>query len=144
MNKLSKLKDEDYQTILGVKKQTFDAMLEILERNYAEQHKKGGRHLSKLSLADKLAITLEYYREYRPMRNIAFDWDISKSMVHKSIKWVEDTLTKSKEFSLPSKRILKDEKKAPVVVLMDVTECEIQRPKKNRKNITAEKRKDTR
>jgi len=33
---------------------------------------------------------------------------------------------------LPSKRILKDEKKAPVVVLMDVTECEIQRPKKNR------------
>ena len=106
MNKLSKLKDEDYQTILGVKKQTFDAMLEILERNYAGQHKKGGRHLSKLSLADKLA----YYREYRPMRNIAFDWDISKSMVHKSIQWVEDTLTKSKEFSLPPKRILKDEK----------------------------------
>lgn len=127
MNKLSKLKDEDYQTILGVKKQTFDAMLEILERNYAEQHKKGGRHLSKLSLADKLAIT--------------FDWDISKSMVHKSIQWVEDTLTKSKEFSLPSKRILKDEKKAPVMVLMDVTECEIQRPKKTEKILQRKKEK---
>ena len=73
--------------------------------------------MSKLSLSDKLAITLGYYRECRPMRNIA---------------WVEEVLAQSKEFTLPSKRELTKEN-APFVVLMDVTECEIQRPKKTEK-----------
>ena len=70
MNKFLKLNDSDYQTLFGITKQTFDRMLLLLERAYAELHKKGGRKLSKLSLLDKLTIMLEYYREYRPMRNI--------------------------------------------------------------------------
>jgi len=118
-------------------------MLLLLERAYAELHKKGGRKLSKLSLSDKLTIMLEYYREYRPMRNIAFDFGVSKSMVNKTIQWVEEVLINSGEFTLPSKRKM-HEKNAPAVILMDVTECEIQRPKKNRKNITAAKRKGIR
>ena len=133
MNKILQLKDKDYQTILGVTKQTFDCMLKLLEQAYAERHKKGGRRLSKLSLSDKLVITLGYYREYRPIRNIAFDWGVSKSIIHDSIQWVEKVLIDSKEFALPSKREFTNGN-APFVVLMDVTECEIQRPKKNRKN----------
>ncbi|MBR1418275.1 MAG: hypothetical protein IJ576_04860 [Synergistaceae bacterium] len=39
------------------------------------------------------------------MAHIAFDYSVSKSTVCESIKWVEDTLVKSKEFALPSKRI---------------------------------------
>ena len=139
MNKILQLKEDDYQTILGVTKHTFDCMLKLLEQAYAERHKKGGRRLSKLSLSDKLVITLGYYREYRPIRNIAFDWEVSKSIVHDSIQWVEGVLAKSKDFALPSKRELVKED-APFVVLMDVTECEIQRPKKNKKNITAAKK----
>ncbi len=141
MNKILKLKEDDYQTILGVTKHTFDCMLKFLEQAYAEKHKKGGRRLSKLSLSDKLVITLSYYREYRPMRNIAFDWEVSKSIVNDSIHWVEEVLAKSKDFALPSKRKLVKED-APFVVLMDVTECEIQRPKKNKKDTTAAKRKN--
>ena len=115
MNKILKLKEDDYQTILGVTKHTFDCMLKLLEQAYAEKHKKGGRRLSKLSLSDKLAITLGYYREYRPMRNIAFDWEVSKSIVNDSIKWVEEVLAKSKDFALPSKReLLKED--APFVL----------------------------
>ena len=117
-------------------------MLKILEQAYAKRHKKGDRRLSKLPLSDKLAITLGYYRAYRPVRNIAFDWGVSKSIIHDSIKWVEEVLVKNEKFSLPSKRELNKEN-APLVVLMDVTECEIQRPKKNRKNITAAKRRNT-
>ena len=143
MNKFLKLNDSDYQTLFGITKQTFDCMLLLLERAYAELHKKGGRKLSKLSLSDKLTIMLEYYREYRPMRNIAFDFGVSKSMVNKTIQWVEEVLINSGEFTLPSKRKM-HEKNAPAVILMDVTECEIQRPKKNRKNITAAKRKGIR
>ena len=72
--KLSKLKDEDYQELFGVKKPTFDKMLEILEAAYQEQSRKGGRPLRSLSVLDKLVIMLQYYREYRTMQHIAFDF----------------------------------------------------------------------
>ena len=104
----------------------------VFRKAYAERYKRGGRRLSKLSLSDKLAITLGYYREYRTVRNIAFDGGVSKSIVHYSIQGVEEVLAKSKEFALPSKRELVNEN-APFVVLMDVTECEIQKPKKKQK-----------
>ena len=99
-------------------------MLLLLEKAYAELHKKGGRNLSKLSLPDKLTIMLEYYREFCPMRNIAFYFGVSKDL-----QWVEEVLINSGEFSLLSTKIQQEED-APVVILMDVTECEIQRPKK--------------
>ena len=56
MNKFLKLNDMDYQTLFGVTKQTFDRILLLLKKAYAELHKKGGRNLSKLSLPDKLTI----------------------------------------------------------------------------------------
>ena len=96
--------EEEYQGIFGVTKTTFDKMLSILEETYKRQHFKGGSPLKCLSVLDKLIITLGYYREYRTMRHIAFDYGVSKSMIHKSIHWVEDVLIRSKEFSLPSKR----------------------------------------
>ena len=126
------MKEEEYQGIFGVTKTTFDKMLSILEETYKRQHFKGGSPLKCLSVLDKLIITLGYYREYRTMRHIAFDYGVSKSMIHKSIHWVEDVLIRSKEFSLPSKRSLVETKDVKTV-LVDVTECEIERPKKNRK-----------
>ena len=132
--RLSKLRDEDYQELFGVKKSTFDKMLEVLERAYEEQSSRGGRPLSALSILDKLVITLQYYREYRTMQHIAFDYGVSKTAIWKSIRWVEGILIKCKEFALPSKRRLLGD--TPVqAVLIDVTECEIERPKKNKKCI---------
>ena len=95
MNNLKRreeLKEEEYQGIFGVTKATFDKMLLILEEAYKQRHSKGGSPLKNLSVLDKLIITLGYYREYRTMRHIAFDYGVSKSMVHKSIHWVEDVL----------------------------------------------------
>ena len=60
--KIKKFRDEEYQINFGVKVNTFYTMLETLERAYEEQHRKGGRPLSKLSILDKLVITLTYYR----------------------------------------------------------------------------------
>lgn len=130
--RLSKLRDEDYQELFGVKKSTFDKMLEVLERAYEEQSSKGGRPLNALSILDKLVITLQYYREYRTMQHIAFDYGVSKTAIWKSIRWVEGILIKCKEFALPSKRRLLGD--TPVqAVLIDVTECEIERPKKTKR-----------
>ena len=103
--KLAKLNDNDYQKFLGGTKSDFDMMLKVLNEEYRCQHQKGGRPLRSLSITDKLVIMLQYYREYRTMAHIAFDYGVSKSTVCESIKWVEDTLLKSKEFALPSKRI---------------------------------------
>ena len=125
--------------MFGVKKATFEEMLKILKRNYQERHTKGGRK-AKLSVLDKRIIMLQYYREYRAMKHIAFDYGAAKSTICDSIAWVEETLIKSGRFRLPSKRKLIEKDIEWEVVLVDATECEIERPEKNRNDITPERR----
>ena len=140
--RIEKLAEEKYQEVFGVKKRTFDLMLKILEEDFERKHKKGGRNPT-LSVLDKLVIMLQYYREYRTMQNIAFDYGVQKSTICDAIAWVEETLIRSGQFRLPSKRELLKQDVSLEVVLEDATECEIERPKKNRTSITPEKRKDT-
>jgi len=135
ITRISKLKDDEYQALFGVKKPTFEAMLTILEEAFKQLHKQGGRP-ARLSVLDKLIITLSYYREYRTMHHIGFDYEVSKSRICDAIKWVEDTLLKSGEFSLPSKRELLNPNSEIEIVIVDATEQETERPKKNRKNLT--------
>jgi len=135
--RIKKLKDSEYQQIFGVRKPTFEAMLAILEEAYEQLHKQGGRP-PKLSVLDRLVVTLGYYREYRTMAHIAFDYDISKSCISEAIKWVEETLLKNGTFSLPSKRELLNSDAEIEVVIIDVTEQETERPQKNRRNHTLE------
>ena len=139
--RLKKLKDNEYQEIFGIKKITFENMLEILNKAYAKLHVRGGAN-GKISVLDKLVITLGYYREYRAMKNIAFDYGIVKSTVCDSIKWVENELIKDGTFSLPSKKKLVEEMPEIESVLIDVTEVPIERPKKNKKNGIQGKRKN--
>jgi predicted DNA-binding protein YlxM (UPF0122 family) len=135
--RIEKLKDSEYHEIFGVEKPTFEKMLEILEKEYEELHKQGGRP-PRLSVLDKLVVMLGYYHDYRTMLNIAFDYDVSKSRISDAVKWVENTLIKEGTFSLPSKRELKNEDSDIIAVIVDVTEQETERPKKNRKNRTQE------
>jgi hypothetical protein len=59
------------------------------------------------------------------------------------IVWVEDTLIKSGKFRLPGKKALLDDNEIEIV-LVDVTESPIERPKKNNVNGTQGKRNGTR
>jgi hypothetical protein len=68
-------------------------------------------------------------------------YGVSESSAFKTIKWVEDTLIKHPVFSLPGKKALLKEN-SETLVMVDATETPIQRPKKNKKNTTAEKRND--
>ena len=131
ITRISNLKDSEYQQIFGVKRATFEAMLAILEREFVNLHKQGGRP-PKLSVLDRLVISLGYYREYRTMAHIGFDYGISKSCISDAIKWVEDTLLKSGAFSLPSKRKLLKSDTDIEIVIVDATEQETERPKKDR------------
>ena len=133
IKRIATLKATEYQKIFGVRKPTFESMLAILEEEFEQLHKQGGRP-PKLSVLDRLVITLSYYREYRTMDHIAFDYNISKSCICEAIKWVEDTLHKSGAFSLPSKRELLKPDTEIEIVIVDATEQETERPKKNKKN----------
>lgn len=139
--RIKNLKEDEYQELFGIKKPTFDKMLEILQTKHVELHKKGGRK-PKLSVLDKLIIMLTYYRDYRTMNNIAFDYGVVKSTICDTVKWVENVLVKDGSFSLPKKRTLQQEDLDVEVVLIDATECEIERPKKNKKNGIQAKRKN--
>ena len=131
LTRISKLKDNEYQQLFGIKKPTFDAMLAILEEAHRQLHEKGGRP-PKLSVLDKLVIALGYYREYRTMAHIGFDYDISKSCISLAVKWVEDTLLQDGTFCLLGKRELANPDTDIEVVIIDATEQETERPKKTK------------
>ena len=114
--KIKGLKEEKYQMLFGVKKRTFDKMLEILTEQYRKEHRQGGRP-PKLSVLDKLLIMLCYYREYRTMQHIAFDYNVAKSTVCESIQWVEKTLIESRIFRLPSKKTLYEDKTLEIILI---------------------------
>ena len=101
--RIERLKEKDYQELFGVKKPVFDKMLAILEEQNTKEHYQGGRPL-KLSVLDKLIITLCYLREYRTMTHIGFDYNVSKSTICYSIRWVENTLAQYPDFQLPAKK----------------------------------------
>ena len=137
-----KLNDADFKRLTGVKKDSFSKMVEILSDAYILKHSKGGRK-PKLTIENQLMLTLEYYREYRTMFHIGVDYGLAKSNVCEIINWVENTLVKDGTFSLPSKKALLRDDNDIEIVLVDVTECPIERPKKNKKSITQEKRNAT-
>lgn len=139
--RIEQLKEKEYQELFGVKKATFEKMLEVLNKQYQKDHKNGGKP-PKLSILDKLVIMLCYYREYRTMQHIAFDYSVAKSTICESIKWVEQSLIKSGVFRLPSKKELHSNVSIEVI-LVDATEVEIERPQKNKDSIIQERRKNT-
>jgi hypothetical protein len=57
----------------------------ILQKESNELHKSGGKP-PKLSVRDKLEITLKYLREYRTTESIARDYSVCKSTVCETIQ----------------------------------------------------------
>lgn len=132
-------KKKDYQDplstfkrLFGVTPDTFAEMKGMLQKEYDRMHKSGGKP-PKLSVEDKLKITLRYLREYRTMESIGADYGVCKGTICLSIKWVEDTLKKSKGFQLPGKKVLKEASDAIEYIVVDVTESPIERPKKGQR-----------
>lgn len=126
----NKLTDSEFKRLTGVKRSSFNLILDILNIEFNNIHKKNKGRLPKLSMEDRLMLILEYYREYRTMFHIGVSFGISKSSVSKTITWIEETLTKSKKFALPKKEELMNKKFDFEVFLIDATENQIERPKK--------------
>src|SRR5512145_3105016 len=129
------LKDMDFKRLTGVKRETFAQMLRVVETRLGHF----GRP-PKLSRADQLLMTLMYWREYRTEFHIAQSDGISEATVCRTLQKVEDGLVRSKQFRLPGKKVLQSSDTIFEVVLVDVSEQPVERPKKTKKRTTAAKR----
>jgi hypothetical protein len=130
--KAKNAKEALFKRLYGVKPAAFTKMLSILQKEFNEMHKLGGKP-PKLAPEDKLCIALKYLREYRTMDSIAAEYKVCKGTVCLAIQWVEDTLAKGGTSALPGKRALKRKPASIEYIAVDVTESPINRPRKNQK-----------
>ena len=109
---------------------------------YQEKHRKHPTRGKppKLGVEDKLLVMLMYYREYRTYEHIAVSYSISESRVCEIVQTMENILIADKRFHLPGKKKLLEADSEIAVVLIDVAETPIERPKKNNGSITPAKR----
>ena len=137
--KITEYSNTKFRRITGVKRATFDKMVEILRKGYGEKHRHRGR-TPKLSIEDLLLATLEYLREYRTYAHIAASCGIAESNIYRGIKWVEDTLIRDGTFSLPGRKALLKSDMEYEVVLADATESPIERPQKSKSDTILERK----
>ena len=129
------LKDSDFKRLTGVQRETFDQMLAVIEKGLRDF----GRP-PKLNRADQLLLTLMYWREYRTEFHIAQSYGVSEATTSRTIHKIEDALARSKKFRLPGKKALQNSDTVFEVVLADVSEQPIERPKKVKNGTIVAKR----
>ena len=139
--KSKKLSAKNFKRLIGVKRKTFETMAEELSIAYEEKHKKGGR-LPKLTVENQLMLALEYWRQYITFAELGFSYEVAESTAHDITVWVENTLVKSGRFKLPGKKALLENNELEIV-LLDVMESPVERPKKNKNPTIRGKRKST-
>lgn len=95
----------------------------------------------KLSLEDQLFRQLEYWREYCTYFHKSQSWGVNESTAYRIIRRIEDILVTSRAFSVPGKKKLSSCDSQVKIVVVDVTESPIERPKKNKNGSTVASRK---
>jgi hypothetical protein len=143
---IKKQSDSNFKRLVGVKRDTYEKMVSEVKRiNLLQPKKIVGKKRGpkdKLNWYDKVLMMLMYYREYRTFAHIAASYNISETQCWRIVTTLEKWLIKSDLFHLPGKKKLTESDVEWEVVLVDVSEHSIERPKKNKSNITQEKRKN--
>lgn len=137
-SEVKKLKDKEFQRWLGIKRILFDKMVIILKEHLEKsEHKVKGKRRGpkrKWIVEEQLLVLLRYYREYTSIFSISKDYGMSETQAWRYIQEIEKILIKHGEYQLLGKKYLLLEKNVSSVII-DVGEQEIERPKKNKKNI---------
>ncbi len=121
------LKPSDFKRLCGVSKETFAVICEVVSEH--KRTAKRGRK-SNLSIENQILLTLSFWREYRTLFHLGRDWNLHESNVSRTVRRIEDILIDSGKFSLPGKKRLLESDLIKYTIV-DVTEREIERPKKN-------------
>ena len=136
---LQHLSNSEFKRLCGVSRNTFAQMVEVLRPALEKAGQRGGQN--KLKTEDQLLVTLEYWREYRSQFHIGNSWGLHETTVGRIVRKVEDLLVKCGKFRLPSKRALYQPGWEWKVMVVDVGEMEIERPKKKQKRYYSGKQK---
>lgn len=88
---LAEMSEFEFHAHFGVSKEIFAKMLCALNEAYQREHKRKPR-FTKLTMTDKLILTLRYRQEYRSMQSFAGEYDVSLDTVADNVHWVERTL----------------------------------------------------
>ncbi|UZQ31280.1 MAG: IS5 family transposase [Spiroplasma phoeniceum] len=139
------MNDKEWLRLTGIKQDIFNKMLNILQVAEIEKFKKGGK-ANKLSLENRLLMTLSYWLEYRTYFHLGKNFGISEANCYRNIKWIEDILIKHPDFQQVAgkKALINDyfnNKTRYRKKSIDVTETPIQRPKKRQKQSYSGKKK---
>lgn len=129
-SELQSLSDGEFKRLCGVSRSTFAEMVEILQPHLERKGRRGGQ--AKLSTEDQLLVALEYWREYRSQFHIGVSWELHETTVGRIVRKVEDLLIKCGKFRLPGQRQLYQPGWEWQVMVVDVAEMEIERPKKTK------------
>ena len=126
---VSKLSSFDFRRLTGVQKNTFIEMITVVKEAENKKTSRRGKP-PHLSIEDKLLMTLEYLRDYRTYFHLGQSYGLSESACYRNCRWIEDILTKNKEFAWPARKALLRSHNEFEVILIDATETPIERPKK--------------
>ena len=135
------LKPHEFKRRFGVKIPTLKAMVNALDNFRLENHKDRRGRRTILTLEEQVLVALEYWREYRTYFHIGTSWGVSESTICRIVTNIESTLMKAGKFRIPGKKALLTNSDPPEVVVMDVTETAIERPKKKQRKCYSGKKK---
>ena len=127
--------DGVFKRLTGVRPATFLEMCKALQ-----SHLSGRGRRPNLCLEDRLLLTLMYWREYRTLVHIGQTYGLSESAVCRTIHAMEAALLRSGQFTLPGSKALTKSDIAFEAVVVDATECPIERPKKDSADTIAARR----
>ena len=136
--RLNSLSKKNFKRLMGVDKNTFKNAVKIVERNYIERHKKGGKP-SDFTCCEKVIVLLLYLKRYIAMEDMAFEYDVPKSVICTTIHQTINDLLNDKSFTLFGAKCVKEDNSEDRQ--LDVTEIRIERPKYNQKSKYSGKKK---
>ena len=126
------LKRTEFKRLCGVTPEVFEERVKVIATEKALA-KKSGRP-SKLSFEDQVLMTLEYWREYRTYFHMGTNWGLNETNVLRIVRKVENILIKSGLFNVGGKKQLYSQESELEVLVVDVSEHEIERPKKSKRD----------
>lgn len=140
----SHYKAAPFKRLVGVTRTTFNLMVCQIREYKLQKRKHPSRGVTaKLSIEDQLLMMLMYYREYRTFFHISSSYGISETQCWRIVTGIEYILLQSELFHLVGKKALHKRENNFELIVIDVSEQPVERPKKNSGPIIRAKRKGT-
>jgi hypothetical protein len=132
--KAGKLSEAEFKRKFGYYRQVFFDMVKVINdfKTKARLADKRGNK-SDFSSEDEVLIMLWYYREYVTYFSIATELEVVESTIARIVTKTENILIKSRVFSLPGKKKIRDSNGQYKTIIIDATEQRIEKPKDSKK-----------